>query len=961
MILCSLLGEALDPSWRISQFPHDVWKKEQGLPQNSVNAMVQTRDGYLWLGTQEGLVRFDGVRFTVFDKHNTPVLKHNYVWTLLEDSKGDLWIGTYGGGLTVLHHGAFRTYTRSDGLSSEIIRSLAEDKDGSVWIGTEEGLNHFKDGKFTVLNTRNSGLSNNVVRALAWDPGGDLWVGTYGGGLNRLSQGKFTRYNTGNGLTQDIVYAIVTDHDNALWIGTDAGLCRLKDGKTTVFRTEDGLPMNVIRCLWLDRDDGLWVGTYGDGLSRYYNGKFENYPVSAGLSNEFVRSLFEDREGSIWIGTESGGLNRLKYGKFVNYSTSEGLSQNSVWSVLQDKDGAIWAGTDGGGLNRFKDGKFTAYTTKDGLALNNVFSLGLDPGGDLWIGTWGNGIQIYRNGFKEAYTVKNGLANNSVTSFCPRKAGGMWIGTDGGLSLLDHGSFQNFTTRNGLPNDGIFTVYEDTRGTLWIGSNGGGLASFRDGKFSSYTTKNGLSHDLVTAIYEDRDGTLWVGTWGGGLNRLRNGAITRYTTHDGLYDDVVYVILEDDLGNLWMSCNKGVFSVSTQELNAFAEGKARSIVSRHFDQFDGMVSEESNGTVQPVGWKDTSGRLWFATTGGLAVLDPARIKVNPLPPPVMIEQLLVNNVLQPLRDSIQLKPGQGNLEIHYTGLSYLYPEKVFFKYKLEGFDEDWVDAGPRRVAFYTNLPHGEYRFLVMACNNDGVWNDSPAVLALMILPRFYEKRNIQVFFGLLFLMTFLLVYFRRTGSMKRQQLELQRLVAERTEDLRKANELLQQLSIQDGLTGVANRRRFDEILDLEWRRAARLKTPLAMLLIDVDFFKAYNDSKGHQAGDECLKQIAAALQHSHRRAGDLVARYGGEEFAVVIPACDSAGALKAAEHLRTQIQDLRIPHPASSIADVVTISIGAASFQPAKDRTAADLLAAADRSLYVAKSSGRNLTIISTP
>ncbi len=715
---------ALDPSKGVSQYVHSVWQTEDGLPQNYVQAITQTRDGYLWLATQEGLVRFDGIKFTVFDKSNTPQIRENNIQALAVDSKGSLWVGTEGGGLVRLHDGKFSLYTTEDGLAHNIVDSIYEDRAGNLWIGTEGGLNKFVDERFITYTIQN-GLADDTVLAVCEDRAGNLWIGTEGG-LSKFSDGTFSTFKTGMG--DDVVRAICTDRAGNLWLGTRSGLSLLKDGRFINYTSRDGLASDSILSVAEDREGNLWIGT-NSGLNRLSGGKFATYPTADGLSNNAVAVIYEDREGNIWIGTYGGGLNRLKDGKFTSYTVESGLSDNMAQAIIEDAEGNVWI-TTLNGLNRLRDGKLTTYTARDGLAGNKVLSLGRDRTGNLWIGTSEGLSQLSRGRFI-SYTTRNGMSDNEVLAICEGR-NGLWIGTAAGLNLFDGKKFTVYTTREGLSNDAVWALLEDRRGDLWIGTTGG-LNRFRDGVFSAYTTGS----DIVLSLYEDHAGDLWIGTTGG-LSRYCNGQFTNYTTANGLFDDVIFQILEDDSGNLWMSSNKGVFRVSKSELEDFAAGRAKSIASVSYGTADGMSSRECNGGIQPAGWKTADGRLWFPTIKGAVVIDPNKLRINEEPPPVVVEQIIVDGQVVSPSVALRLEPGARRLEFHYTGLSFLSPEKVRFKYRLEGYDNEWIDAGARREAIYNNLAPGDYTFRVKASNNDGVWNEAGASFDFYLKPRFYQ-------------------------------------------------------------------------------------------------------------------------------------------------------------------------------------------------------------------------------
>jgi diguanylate cyclase (GGDEF)-like protein len=959
-LLDSAPGPALDPRKAITQYSHQIWQAREGLPQNSIHAMIQTRDGYLWLGTQEGLVRFDGVQFTVFDRSNSPWMRSNYVQALLEDRDGGLWVGTNGGGVTRWKDQAFLAATTREGLAGDQVNCLFEDSRGAIWIGATAGLSWYEKGRFTSEGIP-AAVRHRDVRALGEDRHGGLWVGTSEGELLRLQEGRWTTEKIA-GLPRSPIRALTLDSEGSLWIGTEGGgLASWKDGAVALYSVSSGLSGSKILSIREDREGSLWIGTDGAGLSRLANGKWTSYSTPQGLSNGFVASLCEDREGSLWIGTHGGGLNRLSDGSFTRYASSEGLTYDDISTFLEANDGSLWIGTWGGGMNRLKDGKVTAYSSKDGLSYDEVSSLAQDRDGSIWVGTWGGGLNRLVDGRFRAAGAHDGLKSEKVTCLTTDRTGALWVGTLGaGVSRLAEGRWTAFTTRQGLPNDNVRSIVEAANGALWIGTDRG-LARYSGGVFRRYGVGDGLTNDAIYSLLLDREGVLWVSTLGGGLHRFQNGRFAAFTTQQGLFDSVVFQILDDDSGHLWMSSNRGVYRVAKGDLETAARRTRRTIPWRLFGTADGMASSECNGGNQPAGIRTRDGRLWFATLKGAVVVDPERILTNTVPPPVELEEVTADKQrLDPNREA-SIPPGPGTLEFHYAGLSFLAPERVRFRYRLEGFDKEWVDAGTRRAAYYTNTPPGHYRFHVIACNNDGVWNEKGATFTFTLAPHFYRTRWFFVLCIGALLSVATGLYRVRVAGLTRRKSELVRLVGERTQQLEEANQRLEhanralrRLSSQDGLTGIANRRQFDEVFDLEWRRAYRAETPLSLLMIDIDHFKAFNDAHGHQRGDDYLKAVAAALRDGLNRPGDLVARYGGEEFVVILPATDEEGAVACSERLRSSVAAIEIAHDRPGAPLSATVSIGVATAHPREGSSSATLIAAADEALYRAKSEGRN-------
>ena len=734
--IASQSAAGLDPAKALDQYAHGSWHVADGLPQENVVSIAQTADGYLWLGTEEGLVRFDGLRFTIFDKSNTPELKSNDIYALLADRLGNLWIGTGGGGVLRMTQGKFVAFTTQTGLSNNSVLSLCEGRDHAIWIGTEGGgVNRFKDGKFTVFNSQ-TGLADDSVYSIAASKDGSVWFGT-GEGLSQLKDGSFNNFTVPQGLPNKNVRALFEDRDGTLWVGTNGGgLSQFRDGHFTTFTTKDGLRSNAVFSVYQDKEGTLWIGSVGGGLNRWRNGKFIPSKTAPDNARQDVWAFLQDREGTIWI-CSGDGLSQLRDGQATTYSSVNGLSSDIVLPIYEDREGSLWMGTAGGGLNRFRNGQFTSYTTRQGLSDNVVLSLGEDQAGALWVATR-HGLDRMKNGKFTVYTTKDGLPNDIVLCMWPDRDGNLWLGTRSGLGRFQGGKFTTYTTKDGLSNNYVTIIYQDHDGTLWVGTGGGGLNRYKNGSFTAFTTKDGLSSDMVTAIHEDENGTLWVGTSGGGLNRLSGSKFTSIAMKNGLSDDKIFQILEDRKHDFWMSSNRGIFRVSEQQLRDFADGKITSIQSVPYGVSEGMKSRECNGGFQPAGWAARDGKVWFPTMNGAVVIDPANPSAAGLRPQVRVEAVVVDRQAFAPGETIRLALGEGKLEFHYTGISLSAAKRVNFKYKLEGFDNEWVQAGDRRVAYYTNLPPGHYRFRVRAAGDDGKWNEAAAPCAVYLAPHFYQ-------------------------------------------------------------------------------------------------------------------------------------------------------------------------------------------------------------------------------
>ncbi|HXF06711.1 MAG TPA: sigma 54-interacting transcriptional regulator [Blastocatellia bacterium] len=834
-----------------------VWTTENGLPQNSINAIVQTHDGYLWLATQGGVVRFDGMTFTVFDSANTPVLKSNRILCLYEGRAGDLWIGTQLGGLIRYTRGKFSAYTTRDGLPSDEISSLYEDRQGVLWIGTTRGLAAWREGRFTTYSTRD-GLPHEHVKAIAEDRAGNLWIGTYSG-LARFRQGTFTVYTMADGLSASRIFAIQPDRDGNLWVSTGNGLVQVTEGRIIAgplaqYNSRLGRVNGVVQ----DRDGALWIAT-ATGLFHFRSGQLSQYTKHSGLSDDNITAVLMDREANLWIGTWVGGLNYLRESHITTIPQGDDSSLDAVRPIYQDAEGDVWFGSMQQGLNRLHRGAIITYTANEGLPPAQISSLVGDREGNLWVGTWGGGLAKLKPRSKghtgavrglsvSVYTAAtSGLPGDHVNALYVDRQGALWIGISNGLARFHNNEWTTFRPSDGLVHHDVRFITEDRHGALWIGTTNG-LSRFKDGRFTNYTTADGLSHNYVREVYEDEDGVLWIGTYGGGLNRLHDGRFTQYTKKEGLFDIVVSRILEDDQGNLWMSGNRGIFRVSRRELNDFAQRKIRSITCLSYGIADGMKSSECNGGFQPAGWKTRDGRLWFPTFKGVVVIDPRRIST--LAPPVAIEKIISDQNLIDVQNAVTLPPGRGDLEIHFTAISFIVPEKVRFRYRLEGYDREWVDAGTRRVAYYTNLPPGDYRFRVIASNRDGVWNETGATFAVSLRPHFYQTLWFYALMMLALMGSGWGVNRLRMRRLLRRTRELEAAVASRTaEVVRQKDQLAEtnaQLAQANELLGRANENMLAVLNEFQ---AAVVMTDAAGR---VTFLSQMAELLFNQSGDDAL-------------------------------------------------------------------------------------------------------------
>jgi signal transduction histidine kinase/ligand-binding sensor domain-containing protein len=743
------MGRALEPSTPLASYARQAWGMENGLPQNTVQALVQTKDGFVWLGTEVGLVRFDGNSFQIFDRNSTPALPSGDIRCLLETKDGALWVGT-SEGLARWKDGAVQQFTVADGLPSNIIRSVREGSHGGVLVSTESGELGVQGSKIVPI-------------------------------LHDMPQGPAVLYE-------------VTLADKTRLLVNKSEIEVSQNGRNQRWTVGTELPGTRIQTAFGDREGALWIGTNG-GLSRWADGKVQRLPVTDPLSSASVLALMEDREGNIWVGTEADGLHILRDQRFRTRGAREGLSSDNTTTVVEDNAGTLWVGTGGGGLNAIaKDapGAVKNYSVRNGLVSEVILSLASAPNGDLWVGT-PDGLNRIHGSAIQSYTSADGLPDDFVRSLLVDADGSLWIGTRRGLThWMRAGEFgssarmETFTQANGLGSDLVGAMARDAKGDLWVATFSG-LSRLHAGKIENYTTANGLSSNVVTALLPRRNGTMLIGTQDHGWNQWDGKSISA-AMDNGLGRTTIHAILDDDRGHLWFATGNGI---ARCDCNAMGGGADCS----HWIEFgaaDGLRSRETAINSHPSAWLARDGHLWFATPKGLVEVDPAHFPVNSVPPGVELERFSVDDAAMPLRgpdSALKVAAGHVHFEFDYAGLSFVAPQKVRYRYMLEGFDHGWTEAGARRTAYYTNIPAGHYTFRVQAANNDGVWNTEGVALTFELLPHFYQT---LWFYALLILAAVGLVVLVQRMRLNRAEREFNAVLGERNRIAREIHDTLAQ-------------------------------------------------------------------------------------------------------------------------------------------------------------------------
>lgn len=963
-------GEVATPAAvpALRDYAIDTWTSREGLPHNTIRSIAQTADERMWFGTWEGVVAYNGLEFTLLDRSTSPGLPDNGIGELLADGDA-LWISDSRGNLTRRDgDGRLQVHLRPAHAPKELIGAMTTDPQGQLWLAYQsKGLARVSQaGEFRYFPAPPGSPLTDGTLTMAHD-GQRLWIGTSAGLVYAEADGVPHAAPRSFGLPAAYVWPYLAA-DGGLWIAAEDHLYRMQDGKPRLVYT---LPSSGrITALLQDHRGQLWVGTETNGLLRAGAAGLEPFPGDASRAFGRIKQIFEDAEGSLWAGA-SGGLFRLRETLFHSYTRADGLSSNYVRAVVEDRRGRLWIGTSAG-LDRMEaDGSIhsQALPIANGQPAS-VFSLAEDAAGRLWVGTsFGDGLyRLDPNGRVQRYGAAEGIPSGNNRAIVAEGEDTIWLGSQIGLVRLDVRSGKGELAAPEAEVGQVMALALEPDG-LWVGGRNG-VSVLRDGRV---VERFGLaqSGDGNTVFGFRRLGTdMWIAS-DRGLYRHRAGRLARVGMEQGMPVDTVFHLLPDGQGNVWITSNRGVLRTTHAALDAVADGRVAKIAMLRHDEIDGMANAQANGGFGPAGWVRRDGTLWVATAGGLAMVDPVRIRhlaVRP-PPPSVIERVAVDG--QPLQLSAGEHwlpiPGGKRLSVDYVGLSYVLSDRIRYRTRLDGLDAGWVERGRQHTIEYVGLAPGEYTLHVSAAPPGGAWSEREAVLRLRVQPLWWQRLDVRMAGGVLVLLALFALYAYRTTRLRAANERLLRLVDERTRDirqadveksvllerLREASEAFERQSREDELTGLPNRRAFQQELHRQVQRSRCNGQPLVFAMMDIDHFKQVNDLHSHAAGDRVLQEVGRLLREG-LRAGDLPARLGGEEFGLLLVDTSLEQAARLCERLRERFHAHR---DWGTDGLHITFSAGLAQWQGGNE-SETQWLQHADAALYQAKQQGRDRIIV---
>ena len=959
-LLWPLASVALDPDSPLAEFTLKTWGREDGLPHGLVIDLEQSSDGYVWAATWQGAARFNGREFVNFDQQRLPWIPDGAAWSLTNAADGSLLLASQRYGLSRRRDGQ---WTPEPGLEGELSRlfAVAEDAAGILWMATERGLLSRVDGRLKRYGVKD-GLPDSAVLSLSTAANGEMWVGTANGAA-RVDGEVITAFGPEQGLPPGEIGMVLSARDGSIRVGSKQGAYRF-DGEHFV-RDPAGLPQDEVSALLVDSRGTLWVGTIGNGIFRASARGLEQLDTGQGLPSNHVNALLEDSQGNIWIATH-GGLAQLRETRFAQYSRGDGLADDFARAVVEDAAGVLWVATNSG-VSRIVDGRIEPLGPQYPDASLSTLSLLARNNGEIWFGTYNQGIRVFTPKGMRSIGRDDGLVGDEIRAMLDSSDGAVWVGTASGLTRLGNDGPRSWTQLDGSSR----TIYvrallQASDGRVWIGMQQG--LAWSDGK--QVVLLDGFAADPVNVfgLHECEHGALWV-VGAGGIRRLKGGKLDRLDARHQMDSAAIFGMLSDGHGTDWLSTADGLVGIDHAALERAMDGDPGALPMTRYGDGPGSESLALNGGSNPAIQRSRDGRIWLATSQGVEVFHPDALERPVAPPPTVIERIQVDGVDREPGAPMELQAGSRRIDFDYAGLSYLAPESLRYRHRLDGFDDDWVDAGAATTVSYTNLVPGDYRFEVEALVERASGPPRRAAQAFKLQAELYQTAAFRAAAVVLALLASVLLYSYRVAGLRRQALNLQSQVEQRTSELQTRGEsleradrekaalierlrdqtlLLERHAREDELTGLANRRRLDAAMPETVAQCRAQGRPLAVALIDIDHFKQINDNLGHAVGDDVLRRIGERIR-THAHAPIVAGRYGGEEFAIILPGFTLEDARTWCETLRVSM--VKEPFDVLPPNHALTISIGIIADDGGNP---ADLYATADLQLYAAKHSGRN-------
>ncbi|WP_028305142.1 ligand-binding sensor domain-containing protein [Oceanospirillum maris] len=936
----------------------ETWTSRDGLPHNSINAIAQTDDGYLWFATWEGVARYNGLDFKLFTRGNDTFMKDSGVKSLVALADNHLLVAGARGSVAERQGLLWRGHESANNL----VNHTLIDQQGNLWLAIEGKGVQFRpllsNGQFGPIQWK---LNIGSYR-LAESPDGVIYVGTEKGLYQLEAQSDNPQQLTASHFQR--VYYLSFNHNQTLLLATDRGAWYWDKGKATLITPQ--LADLTVTVIEQDREGQLWLGTINKGIARLQNQQLEFLDISEGLPNNRVLSWLEDLEGSIWVGT-NGGVIRLRKAPFISITQQKGLIGDYVRTLLALDDGEVLVGSSNG-LSLLKKGQAQSALSPDATALANrhhanlsVLSLASDFNGGAWVGTYQRGLFHWSAGqLTPVWDESNGLASNEIRAILPDRQGNLWLGTPNGLVRRSkEGLVQHFTKSNSpLPGNFVMALTEDDQGQIWVGT-GVGVSYIKDNHWQKLDLPAEEGAEYAFGFYCE-PGYVWLAT-DRGIARFSqlDHSIQMLGRKNGLPNDKFFQILADNQGHFWLSSNRGIWRIQRQEVDRVLDGKQALISFEHFSEANGMASSQANGGSNPAAIRLPDDQLLFATAKGVANLLPSRLsRGNKYSVPIVLESVLF--------DSQQINPDQQKevpAEVHrvqfrYVGLSYVMSSQLQYRTKLEGFDSQWAYRGQSNQAEYTNLPPGNYRFRVSVRYPYGKWHDTDVLYDFKVAPKFWQRPEVILASMLLVLLLIGGAVYWRIRSLRRFALKLEYKVAEQTQELlsqadalRAQSQEFERLAQEDSLTLLANRRAFNRSIEKQFNHCKANNQLLSVAILDIDHFKRVNDDYSHLVGDQAIKAVAKVLKTHHDYQN--IARWGGEEFTALYLGPASEAYIHF-EQLRRELANTDFSDIAEGLT--ITVSIGVADSQHMAHYD--DILTAADHALLKAKQNGRNRVII---